>query len=179
MDNYDEKNIVTQIHCSIDFIAFMQLQLISNPDMSIKSCLKRWQKSHDWNCSEDYHLVNQGSILTHLYGLILVPQQVFFDKIPHIDYSVVDKTKWGDFQINKWEKKKNANVEDKTLHNIFRHIRNSLAHNRYEVKEDLTFIFKDQDNNDTPIHTEIEFSINDLQKFVSKAKAGFIDSDWN
>jgi len=70
------------------------------------------------------------------------------------------------------------NVNDKSLRNVVRHFRHSVAHSRFEVLSNngiiSSVIFRDNDSNDNPTF-ELELSIEKIHKFANKISDCFLD----
>jgi len=112
--------------------------------------------------------------LNCLVGLLILPQQKWYDDLPT---NITTSNDWG---IDEAEIKiiKNSNLkdEDKTIANIAKHLRNSVAHYRFEVfsdekKEikDIEFTdFKGKEKIEEEKTFEAKISVESLRKFTEK-----------
>lgn len=184
MEKYEEKNIITQIAVNVNLLSFFEFNLKANPNISINEFFTNWQKSISWDKNENYLIVNQGVILTHLYGLIMYPKEIFHSDIPNKLIKEIKKEEWGSFEVlnlpihlNKNDKK-NMELEtiteegQMTIEFFIRKIRNSIGHGRVEILEDSSYIFNDEDE------TRIKFKLDGLKKFIQKFREGYINQIW-
>ena len=167
MKQIEEKTIITQVRINLNFLAAFTEE--SKTNKAIKDFFDRWQKSIGCNKKEPYSLLNQGVILTSLYGLIVYPKEIFFNNIPATPIENLKEEKWGKISIEKCPQ------EDKNLRGIIRRIRNSLSHARFTIYENLNFTFEDGKCKDNTI---IVFRIDDLQKFIVSFIEGCIKEKW-
>ncbi|MGM5631322.1 HEPN family nuclease [Apibacter raozihei] len=118
---------------------------------------------------EQYNSLNLGNekyeitlFMNCLVGLLIIPQQHWYDKLPT---NSIERKDWG---IAKEDIIKIAK-EDYSVKNVARHLRNSISH--YHLKaceskgEISSFIFKDFFNKKLTLNTK-EISIEKLKKFV-------------
>ena len=59
-------------------------------------------------------------------GLLIMPQQTYFNQFKVLKHTIVDKINWG-INVN------NIDVGEEDVFNIIRHIRNSISHKRFEL----------------------------------------------
>jgi hypothetical protein len=106
-------------------------------------------------------------LLNCLLGLLIIPEQKWFNNLPS---TIITETEWGiDPNLISLIKNNKGIDEDKSVANIVRHLRNSLAHNRFTTVSGPTIReieFKDK-NNSGPTF-EATLSIKSLKKFVEK-----------
>lgn len=84
--------------------------------------------------------------LNCLTGLLILPQQIWYDKLPDI---LISKVKWG---IKETQIKFIKGKEQKDIRNIARHLRNSIAHYNFKMfkntKNEIdNILFEDFQNN--------------------------------
>lgn len=104
-------------------------------------------------------------------GLLIIPQQTYFEQFKFLENTIVDKNNWG---INT----NDIDAGEKDVFNIIRHIRNSISHNRFKLvneknsSEITHIIVKDEGRNKSTkniIQTfEAKFLITDFKNFVIK-----------
>ena len=59
-------------------------------------------------------------------GLLIIPQQAYYDQFQSLQHTFVDKKEWSiDIRM--------ISVGEKDVYNIIRHIRNSISHKRFEL----------------------------------------------
>jgi len=107
--------------------------------------------------------------LNCLVGLLILPQQKWYDDLPT---NITTSNDWGiDEAEIKIIKNPNLKEEDKTIANIARHLRNSVAHYRFEVfsdekKEIQEIKFTDFKGKEKTFEAKI--SVESLRKFTEK-----------
>lgn len=98
-------------------------------------------------------------------GLLIMPQQTYFDQFKVLEHTIVDKINWG-INVN------DIDVGEKDVFNIIRHIRNSISHKRFELisenSYDITHIkINDKVHRDDKEYSfAAKFSIADFKNFV-------------
>jgi hypothetical protein len=174
MDKIDEKTIMTQVKLNIDLLEKLVLANRTETKETISNFIANWQKDIGWDKDETYSIVNQGVLLTHLYGLIVYPKEIFINEIPdQLFVEFINKKEWGKFRILNYPKKINSDHKME-LKFFVRKIRNAISHATVEITNNMTFIFED-----TRDGTKIEFGINDLLKFVNKFGTCCIHERWS
>lgn len=154
-DKHNDKEIMALVKLNIDFLAKFIIKLKKKPDITIKQFFNEWQNSVGVS---DYSLINQGVILTSLYGLIVYPQQKFIKSIPR---HRLDKFDLGDVDIMIWTD------NDKRLDNFIRHLRNSLSHARITINnEKPEFIFEDKLPGSEDLNFKVRMNMEQLQKLI-------------
>lgn len=100
-------------------------------------------------------------------GLLIIPQQTYFEQFRFLENTIVDKNNWG---INT----NDIDAGEKDVFNIIRHIRNSISHKRFELisenSYDITHIkINDKVHRDDKEYSfEAKFLITDFKNFVIK-----------
>ena len=186
MKQIDEKTIALQTFLSIDLLGSLTNSIRTNPDKTLSDFFNDWQKSHRWDSTESYSIVNQGVILTHLYGLIAYPKEVFNNQIPIIKLDQIDKKEWGRFEFISFPSPSLLSKKDKgvfgvetvtseremTLEFLVRKIRNSISHAHITIYKNMDFDFEDKDG------TKIHFDISGLHQFTRKFKSCYVSNKW-
>lgn len=100
-------------------------------------------------------------------GLLIIPQQAYYDQFQSLQHPFVDKKEWSiDIRM--------ISVGEKDVYNIIRHIRNSISHKRFELisenSYDITHIIvKDKiHDNSKDLSFYAEFPITIFKDFVIK-----------
>ena len=114
------------------FLFKFQEALESNPQKTIGELWSDFKKDQNLGGFTDFSLKNQGTVLMLLYGLLVIPKEI-----------------WGTEKIDnefKFETKKYLEIKipDRKLPNseIIRYIRNAVSHANFEVYADLNqYIF--------------------------------------
>lgn len=101
-------------------------------------------------------------------GLLIIPQQAYYDQFQSLQHTFVDKFHWG---INAY----NIDTGEKDIFNIIKHIRNSISHKRFKLvsensSEITHIIVKDKGRDSSTkkiIQTfEAKFPMADFKNFV-------------
>lgn len=98
-------------------------------------------------------------------GLLIMPQQTYFDQFKVLEHTNVDKIHWG---INA----DNIDTGEKDVFNIIRHIKNSISHKRFELISENSYDITHIKINDKVHRDDKEFSfaarfpITDFKNFV-------------
>lgn len=101
-------------------------------------------------------------------GLLIMPQQTYFNQFKVLEHTIVDKINWG-INVN------NIDVGEEDVFNIIRHIRNSITHKRFELISEnsceITHIVvkdkgKDKSTNNIIQTFEAKFPMADFKNFV-------------
>lgn len=98
-------------------------------------------------------------------GLLIMPQQTYFDQFKVLEHTIVDKIYWG---INA----DNIDTGEKDVFNIIRHIKNSISHKRFELISENSYDITHIKINDKVHRDDKEFSfaarfpITDFKNFV-------------
>lgn len=129
-------------------------------------------------------LSTKGLILTHLYGLIIYPKEVFKEEIPTIKLDEINKKDWGDYKFKSFPSTLSrkdkvvfgvetvVNEANMTLEFLIRKIRNSLGHARVVIYENMDYEFNDEDG------SKICFNVSGLQQFTVKFRECYISQNW-
>jgi hypothetical protein len=98
-------------------------------------------------------------------GLLIIPQQAYYDQFQSLQHTFVDKKEWSiDIRM--------ISVGEKDVYNIIRHIRNSISHKRFELisenSYDITHIkINDKVHRDDKEYSfAAKFPIADFKNFV-------------
>ena len=185
MNQVDEKTITIQTNLSINLLRTLANNIKYNPNKTLLHFFIDWQKEIGWDKHENYSILNQGVILTHLYGLIAYPKEIFNKQIPNIMISCINKEEWGNFKFQSFPSslsKKDkftfgtdtiTNEDQVSLEFFIRKLRNSISHGRVKIYENLDFEFNDEDG------TSIIFNISELQIFCEKFMTCYRYNKWN
>jgi hypothetical protein len=180
MRKIKEKIIAVQTALNLDLLGCLVMRLSSDPEMSLSDFFESWQKSINWDQDKKYSVVNQGVVLTHLYGLIVFPKEVFKEEVPKTKLNKTVENEWGNFEFLSFPSLLNnadklmfgvdtvSLKEDMTLEFVIRKIRNAISHANVEINEEGDFIFFDKDD------TKIKFTINGLQKFTERLRSCYL-----
>lgn len=172
MNQIEEKTIIAQVRLNLAFLTAFIQAVKFNPNQKIKDFFDKFHEDIKWDKKDErYSLLNQGIILTSLYGLIVYPKEKFFGKIPKIPIQSLNINEWGKISIY------NCPHNDRNLKNMIRRIRNSLSHGRVTIDQNLNFIFVDG-KDESAVDFQINISIRDLQKFIEKFNRGCINGIW-
>jgi hypothetical protein len=116
-----------------------------------------------------YTFINPAYVASLLYCLLVVPKELFPKKIrASFNIEARPRSVSSYFVINTPPTditKCSTDVE------FLRRLRNSVAHARFEVHEDSTFVFRDRPKNDKPDNFEVHASVKKLEAFLSDVGA--------
>lgn len=169
--NKEQKSLAIAVKLSLEFLTAFEIELDRNPDLSIGEFYRKYLDYINWDQPDvHYPLINQGTLLSHLYGMIVYPWETLRDSLPEgMMLSNLPKEDWGEFEILSLPDGQN---ESQLSFNYFiRKMRNAISHGRVKVENEMNFYFSDQDG------AEIKFGINELVKFIYKLYATYLN-DW-
>lgn len=169
MKKKNEKTIIKQVSLNLNFLGSFIVEIDQNPEKTIKDFFEDWQKSVGWDQKDNYSLFNQGVIITHLYGILIYPKEIFWEDIPKIKISNINNDKWGNFDILEYRDEKDSS--EINLKFIIRKLRNSLSHGDFVINNNMDIIFNDLDK------FSIKFKIGELQKFTNELRRIIISTD--
>jgi hypothetical protein len=110
-------------------------------------------------------VVNLSYLVSLLYCAIVVPKELWAtDKLP-IALVKIDAN-WLLSLISITVK--SANFDQDPVNRFFRHLRNAVAHVRFEVNDQGDFTFWDQQDKNSPESFRATFSQSSLEEFLSK-----------
>lgn len=101
-------------------------------------------------------------------GLLIIPQNAYFNKFKCLETVIVTQEEWG-IEPN------HISFGEKDIHNVIRHIRNSISHKRFEfISQDshnithikIWDIKINKDTNKKEPSFNAKFSINEFRNFV-------------
>jgi hypothetical protein len=173
METNDARTLATHAKLSLDFLNDFVYAVQETPKISLGSFFSQWQKKIPWNQPEPYALLNTDVWLIHLYALILVPQQTFIDNIPDVPLTSLPSDIWGCPDIRLWPDDK-----PRTLRFLLKVLRNAVAHSRVQADPQCCFIFQDQLNENSPVHSMVAINHPDLFKFIIALGRGYILGKW-
>lgn len=162
---------VCQSLISVDFLSQFVAALQTVPAASISDFYQVFLKKYSLPDMPGKTVIfTPGVILGLLYVAIVLPKEEIVQAIPETGLGDLDEGRWGRIQINLWD----YNGERRNLRSLVKHLRNSLAHGRFCVSEDWSFVFSDN----RPGRSETEFRVTmdfeSLGRFVEAlAKAKF------
>lgn len=140
-------------------------QLKKNPNMTISDFFIEFQKDQGIQNMNFYHTKNQGVVILLMYGLMVIPKEIWEKDSSHFAFTTRDK-----FNI-----KLPINPEDINTFNFLRFLRNSLAHANFSIDASnatLTFWNK---NNKGNKNFEVEISYSDLGEFTAEVGKYYIN----
>lgn len=179
----EENMIIFQVLANLKFLDDFAVALKDNAssEQSLKQFFEKWQQDIEWNSAENYSLMNQGVILTSLYGTIVYPKEKFFDNIPETPLKDLNHKRWGaiTFLIPQ------PPPDTMSLRSFVRRLRNALSHSRVTVKKDpehdMIFSFEDgpQVNNHWTTDFSVSFGVHHLHNFIYSLNKGLITGEWD
>lgn len=172
----DEKSIAVAVKQSLEFLTGFEVHRTNYPDMPLDLFFNRFLEGIGWDQPENpMPLINQGSLLAHLYGLIVYPWEALQDGFP-VGKTVneLDPNEWGTYSIIHLAPGYDPNNLD--LRFFLKKIRNAISHATVDILDDMSFVFKDMRVPNRA--ATIKFEINDLMTFVLRLYSSYLD-DWN
>ncbi|MBP6738654.1 MAG: hypothetical protein KA146_01630 [Leptospiraceae bacterium] len=146
--------------------------------------LKQYEIIKNGNNKEGYEFT---LLMNCFVGLLIIPQQINERNrseglSPAEILSATDIVDESNFGINPDHIKISVgfgNQNDKTIRNVVRHFRHSVAHSRFEVKSQYekisSIIFRDENSAGNPTF-ELELSIENVLKFALKISDCFLEA---
>lgn len=120
----------------------------------------------------DYQFMNQAYITSLLYCLLVVPKEVWLKTYPdHPVYSEIEKRNLASCFVLEIPTDNNDKFFQSPIFSLIRGLRNSIAHARFAVDQDMKFTFWDQHNDSAPQHFRVSISIDNLSLFLSEVGA--------
>lgn len=173
--NKEQKSVAIAVQFSLEFLTAFEFELRNNPDLSVSNFHKKFLDYKKWDQSESPPLINQGTLLAYLYGLLVYPWGALQEGFPAPEsLSELAPEKWGKYTIHHLADGYCA--ENLKLQFFLSKIRNAISHSTVEITDEMSFVFKD-------VRIEkraaiIEFDIHELIKFVQELYRVYLD-DWN
>lgn len=178
MDINKQREIIALAALSMDLLEDLAIDLSKVPNKTLSSFINDWKFKNQIN--EKFSIVNQGVILTHLYGLIILPKEVYEGRLPKQKLDMDTISEWGGFNFIKLPEKLNgyfkkqlniqsaADVNQLTLEFLIVKLRNSISHGSVKISTKMEFTFVDNDDK-----SEVFFSILGLQQFCNRFRKYF------
>lgn len=178
IDKKDAFDFATKSFRLVRLLSKLQDAWVNKSACGVGKFLEDYLKNQNVGNLNSFSFVNQQTLLAHLYMVVVwyVEHQkkaLFENLFKGIAISEIDSLNkqyekvaqgscpcWPmlDETIKKWDKKKNGELEERTLVAYLGHLRNAVSHGRVEFVDDNNYRFYDQyPNEDTP-HTCLEMS---------------------
>ncbi len=172
IENRENKSTLIAIKISLEFLTAFELELQHNPNTSVNDFYHKFLAHIHWDQpSKRYNLINQGSLLAHLYGMVVYPKETLSQNLSmQKKFSEFLETTWGRFDIVSLPN--GIRKEDIQFEFFFRKLRNAISHGNVEVDSTMKFYFKDKDG------TEIVVELDELVKFMYALYNASLN-DWN
>ena len=170
-DDNEARTIIVQVYNNLKFLEYYSESL--KVDSLLADFNSEWLNSIDWKSGEDYSFLNQGVVLTSLYGLIVYPKEIFYNKIPDKKIEELEE-QWGHPCIKLWK----VSNSKKNLKQFVKKIRNSLSHGRVLIGEDFSFTFEDGPNA-KEINFIVKFNIKGMLNFIKSFYNGVVVGKWD
>lgn len=140
-------------------------QLNQNPEMSISDFFQNFRTDQGIQNHNFYNTKNQGTIILLMYGLMVVPREIWEKENTRFPFTTREK-----FIISSPTDKDNLD----TL-NFLRLLRNSLAHANFSIDANTNRLrFWNNDNNGNK-NFEVEISFGDLGEFTAEVGKYYIN----
>lgn len=142
--DYDLFNLITQAQIGVSWI--FESTVVKNAQVEQLNEVLNEFKLNNGNID----IFNQGTALMYAYISFLLPKESIFSQINTNNINI------SGFNIIQGNKK-----------DIFRRLRNSLAHGYIEVKNKAYFVFRDKRNKE-PFDFEVEITFQEFGQFVQE-----------
>ena len=173
--NKDHKSVSIAIQFSLEFLTAFELRLAHNPDLTIKKFYDDFLNHKNWDKPEAPPLINQGTLLAYLYGLIVYPWEALQEGFPtQKNLNELAPEKWGKYTIHYLAD--GYDPKNLKLQFFLSKIRNAISHATVEITDEMSFVFKDEYR--PKMAAIIEFDIHEITKFAQKLSGVYLD-DWN
>lgn len=169
--NKEEKTTAMGVKQSLEFLTAFQVALRDNPTLTVGEFYQQYLKYIRWDQPDNpYPLINQGSLLAHLYGMIVYPWETLKASLPAGTLlNDLPKDEWGIYEIISLPNGQNAS--QLSFEFFVKKLRNAISHGRVKVDSEMNFFFSDQDG------TSIKYGIHELVKFIYKFYNSYLN-DW-
>jgi len=169
--NKEEKSTAIAVKLSLEFLTVFEMELRDNPGLTVSEFYQKYLKHIQWDQPDNpYPLINQGSLLAHLYGMIVYPWETLKASLPAGTLlNDLSQDEWGIYEIISLPN--GQNINQLPFEFFIRKLRNAISHGRVKVDSAMNFFFSDQDG------TIIKYGINELEKFIYKFYNSYLN-DW-
>jgi hypothetical protein len=134
-----------------------------NPEMSIGTFMKKFLSQHDMLEEGFYHTKNQGTIMMLLYGLLVLPKEIWEKKETLFPFE----------SRSKFHVVSEHAGEIETL-DFLRYMRNAVSHSHFKINvESSIFTFWNESKGIMNFEVEIHYS--DIGKFIEEVGKYYIN----
>ena len=146
------------------FLFLFDEELRKNPNQTISQFFITFLKSQNLQDYNFYHTKNQGTIILLLYGLFVIPKEIW-----EKDYSNFPFTSRHKFTFN------HPTDNNLDTFNFLRLFRNSLAHANFQLDTNTTRLTFWNNQKDGVKNFEVEISYPDLADFTAEVGKYYIN----
>lgn len=159
---------MTDLRSEIPKRAFLNAEITQEmvKTSAFSECLKMVQQKYDL---QEYQFLNPAYVISLLYCLLVVPKEIWLKGDPHhpiyLEIGKRNPLKYFKLEVP-------IDTGDRffrsPVYSLLRGLRNSVAHARFAVDQDMTFTFWDQRNENAPEHFRVSISADSLMAFLSQ-----------
>lgn len=168
------KNILPQVHLNLYFLEDFFVAYQTESHLTLKTFYENWCVRKKVNYTPIYNILNQGVLITHLYGLIVYPQQIYKDNIRTKNVTI-DKQIWGNYEVLKNEYARRR-IDPNNLNDLLEKLRNAISHATVFIDSNMKFHFTDKHEGN---HFEVSFEHLELLKFCKEFYNFLYDNEFN
>lgn len=141
-------------------------QLKVNPNQTISQFTTNFLISQEIQNHNFYHTKNQGTVILLMYGLLVIPREIWENSATNFQFTTRDK-----FKVIT-----TPNNGDPDTLNFLRLLRNSLAHANFAIDSQAArFKFWNSQRNETK-NFEVEINYADLGEFLSEVGKYYVNA---
>ena len=165
---WHRKNIMKDLKTEVPIWAFINAQIIQQANLNgdLDNAIKHVEKMNGF-APNSLSTMNAAYIVSLLYCLILIPQQLWLSKNENdpIFDEIGDPTCFS--QISIIDKIHDKDFDQYPGFYFIKHLRNALAHVRFSLYCPLDFLFWDQWNEKSPRNFEAKMTQSNLIYFIN------------
>jgi hypothetical protein len=146
------------------FLFLFDEQLKKNPNQTMLEFYSNFLKTQGIHNRNFYHTKNQGTVILLLYGLFVIPKEIWEKNFTNFPFSTRPK-----FKLNP---PTNSNLN---TYEFLRLFRNSLAHANFSINVQSTIITFWNNQKDDTKNFEVEIFLADLAEFTTEVGKYYIN----
>jgi hypothetical protein len=146
------------------FLFLFDEQLKKNPNQTISQFFTIFLTSQGLQNQSFYHTKNQGTVILLLYGLLVIPKEIWEKDYTNFSFSTRQK-----FILNP------PTVNNLDTFNFLRLFRNSLAHANFHIDIQTTRLTFWNNQKDGTRNFEVEIYLADLAEFTAEVGKYYIN----
>jgi len=169
MEDDETKEFAFHTMALFQFMQDFVYALKEEPNLTVKKLYFRFSERR-LKGYKNFALLNQDTLILFAFGLIALPKETFFDKIPSIDFLSLPEN-WGTWDVKIW-------ADSRDIKSFVRHLRNSINHGLFSSDKNIRFTFEDRLNENSPINFRVQTDHDSIFKFSKSFGDGYIMNKW-